>query len=175
MRGVKYYEPEERRYGVENNLQCSYCGNTTAFFTNLKLKHDLTVEDGNLVVNLNEQKTNRILDSISRNIWRMIDRQQMEDKPIICCANCEEAESVDFQERFLDWCWQCGCPGCHVCGDFIAEEEVVSLCTQCIKEHDGKIEEDDCGYLCPNYDNGLLEVLDHYGMTLADVKTLAGY
>ena len=97
-RAIKEYSPEVRRYGIENNFQCSFCGNTTAFYINLKLKHDIIINnDGCLTVGLNEKKTKHIFDSINKNIYQMIDKSQMDDKGIFFCANCQEHESVDFQ------------------------------------------------------------------------------
>lgn len=174
-RGIKDYPSETRRYGIENNLQCMYCGNTTAFYTNLKLKHEITVEDGYLSVALNKKKTKIVLDAISKNIWDMVDKSKMDGKEVFFCANCDESESVDFQERLIDYCWQMNCPGCEVCGDYISEEVLKELCCDCINERKGQISEEDCNYSCPNYDNGLMDVFIHYGLTLEDLLTELGY
>ena len=176
IRQIKYYEPEERRYGVENNLQCIYCGNTTAFYMNLRLRHQINVEASGLIsVELNRQMTERVFKSIAKNIWNIIDKSKIEGKEIVHCANCDESESVDFQMRVLDWCWQTGCPGCEVCGEYISEEEVRDLCSECIKEHNGEITEEDCQCRCPHYDDGLLQVLDHYGLSLEKLIRELGY
>jgi len=175
-RAIKYYDSRARRYGVENNLQCVYCGNTTAFYLDLRLRHQIDVQpDGLVAIELNQQKTQRVFASISKNIWNIIDKSKMEDRELIHCANCHDSESVDFQVRMLDWCWQMGCPGCEVCGEFISEEEVTELCSECIREHEGNISEDDCYCCCPHYDDGLLNVLDHYGITLEKLKVDLGY
>ena len=175
-RTARYYEPADRRYGFDNNLQCTYCGNTTAFYMDLRLRHQIEVQqDGLVSVELNQQKTQRVFASISKNIWAIIDKSKMEDREIIHCANCHDSESVDFQVRILDWCWQMGCPGCDICGEYIPEEDVTELCSECIREHDGQVSEDDCQCRCPHYDDGLLNVLDHYGITLEKLKTDLGY
>ena len=175
-RAIKYYEPEERRFGIINNLQCMYCGNTTAFYMDMRLRHQIEVQaDGLISIELNRKTSERVFESISRNIWSIIDKSKMEGREIIHCANCHDSDSVDFQERLLDWCWQMGCPGCEVCGDYISEEEVVELCSECIREHDGNVSEDDCYSVCPYYDDGLLNVLDHYGITLEKLKADLGY
>jgi hypothetical protein len=175
MRKPKYYPVEERRFNVENNLQCSLCGNTTAFCIDLRLKHLVEVEAGMLIVQIQRSPAERVFDSISRNIWRMIDKAHDEGKEIIRCANCHESETVDLQERLLDYCWQMDCPGCEVCGNYITEEEVRELCCECIKEHDGQITEDDCWQYCPHYDDSLLPVLEHYHLTLEDLLRELGY
>jgi len=175
MRNPKYYPVEERRFNVDNNLQCALCGNTTAFCIDLRLKHIVEVDTGTLVVQLQQSMAERVFDSISKNIWTMIDKAQNEGKEIIRCANCSESETIDLQDRLLDYCWQMGCPGCEVCGSYMPEEEVRELCTDCIKEHDGKITEDDCLMYCPHYDNGLLQVLEHYHLTLENLRKELGY
>ncbi len=171
-RMIKEYPSETRKYNIANNLQCTYCGNTTAFYTNLKLKHEITVEDGYLSVALNKKKSKRILDAISKNIWDMVDKSKMDGKEVFFCANCDESEAVDFQERLIDYCWQMNCPGCEVCGDYIPEADLREMCSQCIEERNGEITEEDCIYSCPNYDYGMIEVFNHYGLTLDDMKNL---
>ena len=175
-RSIKYYEPAERRQGIINNLQCSYCGNTTAFFMDLRLRHRIEIQaDGLIIIELNRKTTARVFDSISKNIWSIIDKSKMAGREIIHCANCHDSDSVDFRERLLDWCWQMGCPGCAVCGDYIPEDEAVALCAECILEHEGLITEDDCRSCCPHYDDGLLDVLAHYGRTLEELIGELGY
>ena len=44
-----------------------------------------------------------------------------------------------------------------------------------IKAKEGAIEDDDCVYQCSWTDNGLLEVLDHYGLTVKGLKEQLGY
>lgn len=175
-RQIKCYPPEDRRYNIENNLQCIYCGNTTAFYMNLRLRHQIDVEENGFIsVELNKQMTERVFNSINKNIWNIIDKSTMEGKEIIHCANCNESDAVDFQERLLEYCWQMGCPGCDVCGNYIPEEEVREMCTDCIKEHDGEITEEDCQYACPHYDDGLTNVLNHYNISVEDLKRELGY
>jgi len=175
-RAIKYYEPEERRYDVINNLQCMYCGNTTAFYMDLRLRHQIDVQhDGLISIELNRKITGRVFDSIAKNIWTIIDKSKTEGRELIHCANCHDSESLDFQERLLEWCWQRGCPGCDVCGDYISAEEIAELCSECIRERDGKVTEDDCYTTCSHYDDGLLNVLEHYGLTLEKLKNDLGY
>jgi len=75
-----------------------------------------------------------------------------------------------MQERLLDYCWQMGCPGCEICGNYISEEELRSLCNECILGRNGEITEDECSYLCPYHDDGLEQVRMHYDITLDDLK-----
>jgi len=175
MRNPKYYPVEQRRFDVANNLQCSLCGNTTAFCIDLKLRHLVEVQSGMLVVELQPSMAERVFESLARNIWDIIDQAQNTGREIIRCANCRESETVDLQERLLDYCWQKGCPGCAVCGNYLTEDEVRELCTDCIREHDGQITEDDCLQYCPHYDDGLLAVLEHYHLTLEDLLQEQGY
>jgi len=69
-----------------------------------------------------------------------IDTVLYNDKQIIHCANCKE-QGVDLQERLLDYCWQTGCPGCDVCGNYIDKDELIETCTECIREHNGLVGE----------------------------------
>ena len=175
-RQVKYYQPEDRRYNIENNLQCIYCGNTTSFYMDLRLRHQIEVDDnGYLSVELNKRITERVFKSVANNIWDILDKSLSDSKGIIHCANCNESDAVDFQGRLLEYCWQMGCPGCDVCGEFISEEEVRKMCTDCIKEHNGVITEEDCQYACPQYDDGLTNVLNHYNLDLEQLKRELGY
>lgn len=175
-RAIKYYAPEDRRFGVINNLQCMYCGNTTAFNMDLRLRHQLEVQpDGLVTIELNQKTSARVFESIAKNIWSIVDKSRLEGKEIIHCANCHDSDSVDFQERLLDWCWQMGCPGCDICGNYIAEEEVTALCAECIVAHEGCMTEDDCDSCCPHYEDGLLGVLAHYGKTLEELIGELGY
>ena len=170
----KSWEPEDRRY-VEGNLQCQWCGNTTGFSIDMKLKHEVALSGSGLIVGLNKDRREKIEKSLSSNIHRIVDKYHETGKEIVKCSNCETAEGVDFQERIIDQCWQMGCPGCWHCGMFIDEEEVKSLCRECIREKHGNIDEDDCSTICPNYDQGLSEVREHYGLDLNELKREEGY
>jgi len=175
-RTLKYYAPEERRYGVTNNLQCLYCGNSTAFYMDLRLRHQLDVRpDGLIAVELNRRLSQRVFTAIAQNIRAIIDTSKMMDREVVHCANCQDGEALDFQERLLDWCWQTGCPGCEVCGEYIPEAEVTAYCAECIHEHEGFVTEDDCHCRCPHHDDGLLGVLEHYGRTLEELIGELGY
>ncbi|MBD3340096.1 MAG: hypothetical protein GF353_13360 [Candidatus Lokiarchaeota archaeon] len=67
------------------------------------------------------------------------------------------------------------CPGCFDCGEWIDKETLIEFCSECIRNRDGNITEDDCIGLCPHYDNGLLEVMAHYGLSLDVLKRESGY
>ena len=175
MRTVnKTWEPEDRRY-VEGNLQCQWCGNTTGFSIDMKLKHEVRSSSRGLVVGLNRNRQKKIEKSLSSNIYRIVDKYHETGREIVKCSNCEMAEGVDFQERILDYCFQMGCPGCWHCGMYIEEEEVRSICSECIREKQGRISEDDCSTICPNYDQGLSQVREHYGLDLEELKRMQGY
>ena len=171
---VKTWEPEARRY-VEGNLQCIWCGNTTGFSIGMKLRHEVEVADSNLVVGLDEGRRERIEKSLTANINRIIDKYHETGKEIVKCANCETAEGVDSQERIIDYCWQMGCPGCWHCGMYLGEDELRSLCTECISDKEGNIAEDDCSTICPHYDFGLTEVREHYSIEFDGLKLELGY
>ena len=173
-RTPRIYNPDERRF-LEENLYCSFCGNAEAFTINLKLKHQLTPVSEGLKIELYGPYTDKVLKVISNNVDRILERAWDKGKPVFHCANCGEGEGLDLQGRVLDYCSNNCCPGCFSCGSYIEESEVVELCSQCIQEKEGAIEEDDCMYMCPWYDSGLLEVLDHYEITLKDLKEKLGY
>ena len=170
----KTWEPHERRY-VEGNLQCQWCGNTTGFSIDMKLKHEVQTSSTGLFVGLNRNRQKKIEKSLSSNINRIVDKYHETGMEIIKCSNCEMAEGVDFQERIIDYCWQMGCPGCWHCGMYIEEEEVRTLCSERIREKGGSIEEDDCSTICPHYDQGLSGVREHYGIDLEELKREQGY
>ncbi len=175
MRASRYYSAEERQYGP-HVLQCAYCGNTTAFYVDLRLKYSAEViPDGQLALGLDEITTKEQLQKLAQQIEPMIDKAIYQDQPIIFCANCHQAHGIDLQERLLDHCRQLGCPGCAVCGQYLPEDEVCDICTRCIQDHNGRISEEDCFSSCPYFTDGLLEVLQHYGHSLADLKQELGY
>ena len=170
----KTWEPEDRRY-IEGNLQCQWCGNTTGFSIDMKLKHEVQLSSSGLAVGLNRDRQKRIEKSLSSNIYRIVDKYHESGKEIVKCSNCQMAEGVDFQDRIIDYCWQMGCPGCWHCGMYIDEAEVRTLCSDCIRDRNGNINEDDCATICPNYDQGLAEVREHYGIDLDELKRMQGY
>lgn len=172
-RTPRIYSPEERRF-LEENLYCSYCGNAESFTINLRLRHQLTATPAGIQVELYGPFTQKVIKVIRDNVDRLLERG-WEGKPVFHCANCGEGEGLDLQGRVVDYCYYNGCPGCFSCGLWIDEAEVVELCSQCIREKEGAVEEDDCMYMCPWYDSGLLEVLDHYDIILKDLKETLGY
>ena len=168
-REVKYYNPDERRYFPEN-LQCIYCGNTTAFYIDLKLRHRLESTEQGIVIDFDE-KVHRIFKSLSQNIYNLL----CNGREVIHCANCGDSY-LDNQESLLEYCWQMGCPGCHVCGSYIDKEELIHLCSECIKERDGDINDEKCSEgICEHYEYGLKEVRDYYGLSLKKLKQNLGY
>lgn len=171
---VKSYEPEERVY-VDNGLYCTHCGNTNQWQINLKLKHQVEcLSNTGLSVTLDKQQTKKILKAIENNLINMVDKAIDNDKTIFTCANCQN-NWIDFHERIMDSCLWSGCMGCFHCGNWIDEEELLDLCTECINDKKGQITEDDCDSLCPNSDFGLREVMWHYNLTLEKIKQNLGY
>ena len=173
-RTPRIYSPEGRDEFVENGLYCPMCGNNKAFSIDLKLKHVITPTNDGLLTELLEAFTNRVLDVIVTNLDKLIERG-WEGRPVVRCANCGSDEELDLQGRIWDYCANMCCPGCWHCNSWIDESEVVELCTQCIQSKEGAIEEDDCIYQCDWNDSGLLEVLDHYGLTVNGLKERLGY
>ena len=172
-RTPRIYNPDERRF-LEENLYCSYCGNAEAFSINLRLRHQLTSTPSGIQVELYGPFTQKVLTVINDNMERLLERG-WEGKPVFHCANCRESEGLDLQGRTWDYCSNNCCPGCFHCGNWIDKSEVVELCKECIQKRDGAIDEEDCYYQCDWYDNGLLEVLNHYGIALKDLKEELGY
>jgi hypothetical protein len=166
MRQVKYFPAEKRRY-VSNNLQCEICGNTECFTFNLKLRHKLKIDSkGNLVVST-DAKTKSMMENALKN------NHDLMEKDLIHCTNCTDGY-VDFQERLLNWCFERGCPGCSTCASYIDKEELLAICTECIRDRNGEIKEDDCSSICPVYEEGFESVRQHYDITLAEIKEEAG-
>ena len=168
-REIKYYRPEERRYFPEN-LQCINCGNTESFYIDLRLRQRLEHDShGHILIDF-DSKAKRVFKSLAENMHKML----KQGKEVIFCANCRDTY-LDNQEALLEYCWQRGCPGCDVCGDYIDKEEVIGLCITCIRERDGDINEEKCTEVCEHFDYGLGEVRNHYGVSLARLKEEAGY
>ena len=168
-REIKYYQPKDRRRFAEN-LQCLSCGNTEAFYIDLRLRQRLeNHSNGQFIIDF-DSKSKKIFKSISENINKLLNN----GKEVIFCANCRDTY-LDNQEALLEYCWQMGCPGCDVCGDYIDKEEVIGLCMTCIRERDGDISEEKCTEVCEHYDYGLGEVRNHYGISLERLKEEAGY
>ncbi len=173
-REIKTWPPESRRY-ISENLLCPQCGNTTAFAMDLRLKHLVEPNPQGLEISLSQAPTQKVLNALARNLWRVLDKGSEVCRPRIQCANCGEMDYLDLHERILDTCWQIGCPGCWWCGNWIEEDSVLELCRQCVIDREGKIDSDDCYSLCPNYDSGLGEVRNHYGLSLDQIKHDLGY
>ena len=173
-RAVRIYPPEERRYLAEN-LLCPSCGNTTAFAMDLRLRHSVDIQPGGLEVGLAPVPTTKLLRALQQNLHKVLDKGFLEEKPKISCANCGDNESVDLLERVMDTCWNSGCPGCWYCGNFIEQDQLVEMCSDCIISRDGQVTLEDCEYSCPNTDYGLDEVRTHYGLTLEGLIQNLGY
>ncbi len=173
MREIKYYPPTKRRQ-VENNLQCLGCGNTHAFFIDLRLRHQVNaLPQGCLSVALDE-RVRKTLANLEKNIAGIVNKGQDLEMPYIRCANCRDG-SIFLQEELIENCWQTGCPGCSTCGMYISKQEMIDFCTHCIIERDGNIEEDDCCTFCPYFEHGLGEVRDHYDVSLSELKNELGF
>jgi len=172
-RTVRIYNPEERRF-LEDNLYCTYCGNAAAFQIDLKLKHLLKSESGCISVELLKSYSDRVMNVIAKNVDKLLEKG-WEGKPQFRCANCDESQSLDLQGRVYDYCSYNFCPGCFTCGIWIEKDDLINMCTECITDKDGAIEDEDCVYNCPNYDNGLTEVMDHYDLSLDIIKKDLGY
>ena len=172
-RTARIYNPEGRRF-LEENLYCTYCGNANAFQIDLKLKHLLKSESGYVSVELLKSYSDRVMNVIKNNLDRLLEKG-WEGKPRFRCANCNEAESLDLQGRVYDYCSYNFCPGCFSCGEFIKKDDLLEMCTECITEKDGAIDEEECIYNCPNYDAGLTEVMSHYDLNLGDIVKSLGY
>lgn len=169
-RPAKIYSPDQRR-NVPGNLLCPSCGNTTAFVMDLRLRHSLSIQPSGLEIGLDRVPTEKLLKALQKNLHKVLDRGFLEEKPTISCANCGDNETVDLLERVMDSCWNAGCPGCWYCANFLDEETVRELCGDCLISTDGKVDAEHCEYGCPNFDYGLGDVRDHYGFSLADLKT----
>lgn len=170
----RVYPPETRRY-IADNLLCTCCGNTTSFTIDLRLKHSVSLRPDGLEVGIDQVPTGKLLKALQTNLHRIVDKGLNEDKPVIRCGNCGEAEAVDLHERAMDICFNSGCPGCWWCGEYIEKEEVVQLCSDCIISKEGQVDLEDCEYACPNYDYGLEGVRQHHGLTLEEMKRDLGY
>ena len=173
-REIKVYPPEVRRF-ISENLLCPACGNTSAFMMDLRLRHSLQIQSKGLEVSLDRVPTEKILKALALNLHKVLDKGFYEDKPRIACANCGETDYIDLLERVMDTCWNSGCPGCSWCGSYIEKEELVNLCSDCITSKDGEVTTETCECGCPNYDYGLDEVRNHYGITLEGLKQDLGY
>jgi hypothetical protein len=168
QREIKYFSPEDRRYFPEN-LQCVYCGNTNAFYIDLKLRHKIESGEQGIIINFDE-KVQRIFKHLSQNMYNLL----CDDRQIIHCANCGDSY-IDNQEALIECCYQMGCPGCHVCGNYIDKGELIDICSACIRERDGDIDEEKCSEACEHYDYGLKEVRDYYEIGLKRLKEDLGY
>ena len=153
-RAAKVYPPDERR-NVPGNLLCPSCGNTTAFVMDLRLRHSLIVRPEGMDIGLDPVPTSKLLKALERNLFRVVDKAFLEEKPSISCANCGDNETVDLLERVVDSCWNAGCPGCWYCANFLDEETVRELCSDCLISRNGEVEDETCEYGCPHYDFGL--------------------
>ncbi|MBT7021981.1 MAG: hypothetical protein HN967_12655 [Candidatus Marinimicrobia bacterium] len=172
-RTIRIYNPEERRF-LEDNLYCTYCGNANAFQIDLKLKHLLKSESGCVSVELLKSYSDRVMNIIKNNVDKLLEKG-FEGKPRFRCANCNEDQSLDLQGRVYDYCSYNFCPGCFTCGIWIEKDDLINMCTECITEKEGEVEDEDCIYNCPNYDNGLSEAMDHYSLSLQEIKKNLGY
>ncbi len=112
---VKSWEPEVRRY-ISENLFCPMCGNTIAFGLEMRLKYNVESLPQGLEVGLSKDLTNKLTKALAKNLWKILDNGFENDKPRIICANCGDRYGVDMHERYVQACWESGCPGCWWCG-----------------------------------------------------------
>ena len=171
---VKSWEPETRRY-IAENLFCPVCGNTTAFGLDMRLKYNVTSHPQGLEIGLSKDRTDKLTKALAKNLWKILDNGFEKEKPRIICANCGEKDQVDMHERYVQLCWESGCPGCWWCGEYIQESEVLENCQSCIVSRHGTVDEDDCYNTCEVYETGLEQVRAHYGLTLDGIKRDLGY
>jgi hypothetical protein len=173
-RAIRSYEPEDRTF-QENGLYCTHCGNTNAWTISLRLKHKLESMSGRLSVGLDKLQTKKIMYAIESNLVNMVDKSINEDKAIFQCANCENSW-IDFQEQITESCLWGGCLGCFHCGQWIEKEEMMDLCSECITDRKGDVDEDFCtSGCCPASDFGLMELHDHYKTNLKEIKESLGW
>ena len=171
---VKSWEPEVRRY-ISENLFCPMCGNTTAFGLALRLKYNVENRPQGFEVALSKERTDKLTKALATNLYKILDNGFENDKPRIICANCGDKHSVDMHERYVQVCWESGCPGCWWCGEWIDKSEVAEYCQNCIVARHGSVDEDDCYNTCEHYESGLEQVRAHYGLTLDGLKRELGY
>ena len=173
-RTIKTWEPETRRY-ISENLFCPSCGNTTAFGLDLRLKYNVESLSQGLEISLSKDRTEKLTKALAKNLPRILDSGFENDKPKIICANCGDKYGIDMHERYVQVCWESGCPGCWWCGEWLEKTVVMQTCHNCIVDRQGKVDEDDCYSTCEHYEAGLEQVRNHYGLTLEKLKTDMGY
>ena len=171
---VKSWEPETRRY-ISENLFCPICGNTTAFGLDMRLKYNVENHSQGLELALSEKRTAKLTDALANNLYKILDNGFEHDKPRIVCANCGDKYGIDMHERYVQMCWESGCPGCWWCGEWMEKSEVIDYCQSCIEARRCKVNEDDCYNSCEHFDSGLEQVRAHYGLTLDGLKRDLGY
>jgi hypothetical protein len=157
-----------------NNLYCYYCGNKHQWHIDLRLLHYIKVENGSIIVKLDQDQTSKVLNAVNKKLDTMLDKNSERTRPIFRCANCSNPD-LDTIANVLETCGNVGCPGCMHCQYWIEEEEMRTMCLECISENSGEVDEEFCYNFCPHYDFGLEDVRQHYAVTLIELIREAGY
>lgn len=167
MRTHKVYEPEDRQW-IEDNLYCPYCGNTTQWQFDIRLRHVIECDANAVALVIDPKKSQKLIQAITSDIHRNLHEHRFQ------CANCHNDE-INYQMYYLESCWYNGCPGCFHCGQWIDRDLVIDLCEDCINKHHGNVNEELCCELCEHYEFGLGEVRAHYDISLEELKRNLGY
>ena len=173
MNTPRVFMPGERRE-VPGNLFCHYCGNTNQWQMDIRIRHLVNNNGDSITIEIDRTKADRLINAVERNMVRMLERSNDRIRPLFHCANCGNAE-LDTHENAIETCGYTGCPGCFSCGNFIDEDEMRELCSACISDNAGEVDEEFCYNQCPWFDYGLEDVRQHYKVTLDDlIKEAAG-
>ena len=167
MKECRVFFPDERR-DIPGNLFCHYCGNTNQWQMDIRVRHLVSINAEGIVYEIDRTKADRLINAIERNVVRMLERSNELVKPMFRCGNCGNAE-LDTHENAIETCGYTGCPGCFSCGNFIDEDEMRDLCSSCIADNSGEVDDEFCINQCPYYDYGLADVRQHHGVTLDDL------
>lgn len=173
-RALRTYEGDDRRY-IDNNLMCTWCGNTNTFNIDLKLDHIITVKNGQLEISLCKINTNRTLNVIKENMDDLVEKCYDGEDKTFYCANCEGIDTLDYHKNIIESCYHTACLGCFHCQNYIDKSELLEICRECITENNGKVDDEFCDTICPASDFGLREIHHHYDITLHEIKTDLGY
>jgi hypothetical protein len=116
-RTLRTYEGNNRRY-IDNNLMCTWCGNTCSFNIDLKLDSIITVKNGQIEISLCKSNTKETLNVIKENMDDLVEKCYNGEDKTFYCANCDQSETIDYQDRILDYCNSSACPGCFHCQNY---------------------------------------------------------
>ena len=155
-------------------MYCQFCGNTHQWQIDLKLRYEIESSPSGLLFSLEPNRTKRILSAIENNVYNMLVKSYYQEKPIFRCANCDNT-TLDIHELIIENCYFLECPGCFHCDQWITKEWMIELCSECIRDKQGMVDEDYCSIYCPHFENGMAEVREHYTLSLGDIKRQLGY